>query len=108
MKLPHIDNAITPAVFGLLTVGLAAFPITALAYVGPGAGLSVIGSLLAFVAAIIVAIFGFLFFPIRRVLRRRKQKAAGKVAGNSPDSTIDPSSGKTPELRKDSRGDPGA
>ena len=53
-------------------------PTTALAYVGPGAGLSIIGSLLAFFAAIVVGIFGFLWFPIRRFLRKRKQAAAKK------------------------------
>lgn len=50
-------------------------PATAFAYVGPGAGLSIIGSLLAFLAAIVVGIFGFLWFPIRRMLRKRKQAA---------------------------------
>jgi len=59
-------------------------PATALAYVGPGAGLSIIGSLLSFFAAIIVGIFGFLWFPVRRLLRKRKQarerKAQAKVA----------------------------
>jgi hypothetical protein len=56
-----------------LTVPALLQPATAIAYVGPGAGLSIVGSLLAFFAAIIVGIFGFLWFPIRRVLRKRKQ-----------------------------------
>ena len=57
-------------------------PATAFAYVGPGAGLSIIGSLLAFLAAIVVGIFGFLWFPIRRFLRKRKQ-AAEQVAADA-------------------------
>lgn len=61
-----------------------ALPATALAYVGPGAGLSVIGSLLAFFAAIIVGIFGFLWFPVRRILRKRKQ--AKEQASGEPES----------------------
>jgi ABC-type bacteriocin/lantibiotic exporter with double-glycine peptidase domain len=50
-------------------------PATAFAYVGPGAGLSIIGSLLALFAAIVIGIFGFIWFPIRRLLRKRKQAA---------------------------------
>ncbi len=42
------------------------------AYIGPGGGLAAIGSLLALVAAVIVAILGFLWFPVRRLLRYRK------------------------------------
>lgn len=64
--------------FSTLSVALA-LPATAVAYVGPGAGLSIIGSLLAFVAAVVVGIFGFLWFPIRRIIRKRKQAAAAKA-----------------------------
>jgi membrane-bound ClpP family serine protease len=109
MNLLHVDNAMRVAVSCSAIMGVALFPASALAYVGPGAGLSVIGSLLAFVAAIIVAIFGFLFFPIRRILRRRKQKAAQKSAGNSPAATSDQSgSGKKPELDGDPQRNPEA
>ena len=69
------------------------FPTAALAYVGPGAGLSVIGSLLAFLAAIVVAVLGFLFFPIRRLLRKRKQSRAAREAapaGKTPDPAEPP------------------
>jgi hypothetical protein len=66
-------------------------PATAVAYVGPGAGLSIVGSLLAFFAAIIVGIFGFLWFPIRRILRKRKQareqmSEQSQSAQDTPDS----------------------
>jgi hypothetical protein len=63
----------------------SAYPVSALAYIGPGAGLSIFGSILAFLAAIVVAIFGFLFFPIRRLLRRRKQKASRVSPPPEPD-----------------------
>ena len=46
-------------------------PGAALAYVGPGAGISAIGSLLALIAAILLAIVGFLWFPLKRMLRKR-------------------------------------
>jgi len=61
----------------LLIVALAAIFITfpalpSFAYVGPGMGLSALGSILAFVLAVIVAILGFLWYPIKRLLKKRK------------------------------------
>lgn len=50
------------------------WPANALAYVGPGAGLSVIGSLLAIVAAVILALIGFVFYPLRRMFRKKRTK----------------------------------
>lgn len=46
-----------------------------MAYIGPGAGLCAIGAFLAVIAGIIVALFGFLWYPIRRL--RRKWKRPG-------------------------------
>lgn len=57
----------------LFITGFIAFisPAT-VAYIGPGAGLSAIGSLLALVVALIVAIFGFLWYPIKRLMKKNK------------------------------------
>ena len=52
-------------------IGALASP--ALAYIGPGSGLSAIGAFLAAVVGLIVAIFGFVWYPIKR-LRRRFRK----------------------------------
>jgi hypothetical protein len=52
----------------------------AMAYVGPGAGLTVIGAALAFVGAIVLSIVGFIWYPIKRLLRRRSRKAPGAPA----------------------------
>ena len=61
----------------LLILGMAFillfFPLSVMAYLGPGAAVSSIGALLAAIAGIIVAIFGFLWYPIRRLIRRRKK-----------------------------------
>ena len=46
--------------------------LTLIAYVGPGAGLSAIGAFLALLGGIIIAIFGFVWYPVRRMLRNRK------------------------------------
>jgi hypothetical protein len=45
-----------------------AIPETALAYVGPGAGLVLLGALLGVLAAIVLAIIGVLMWPIRAML----------------------------------------
>jgi hypothetical protein len=43
-----------------------------LAYVGPGAGLSAIGAFLAVVAGVLVALFGFVWYPVKRLLNRKR------------------------------------
>ncbi|MEM7268686.1 MAG: hypothetical protein AAF401_05475 [Pseudomonadota bacterium] len=53
-----------------------AVPTLAMAYVGPGAGISAIGSLIALIAAVLLAIVGFLWFPLKRMLRKRSNKPA--------------------------------
>lgn len=40
------------------------------AYVGPGAGLSAIGVLLALIGAIALAIVGFVWYPLKRLFRK--------------------------------------
>lgn len=42
----------------------------AAAYVGPGAGLTAIGSFLALLAAVVLGIVGFLWYPVKRLMRR--------------------------------------
>ena len=62
----------------IITSALCMFALAAsdpvFAYVGPGAGLTFIGSLLALVTAVLAGIFGFVWFPIKRLLRSRKAK----------------------------------
>ena len=59
---------------------------SALAYVGPGAGITVIGSALALVAAVAFAIVGFLWYPLRKWSRRRKkvEKPKGEDGASEP------------------------
>lgn len=56
---------------------LALLPSDAHAYIGPGAGLSAFGALLALVVTFIVAIFGFVWYPIKRLARSLKRKRDG-------------------------------
>lgn len=64
----------------ILAVGFCvlALPGQLQAYVGPGAGLSAIGALLAMVSSVFVAIFGFIWFPIKRLLRYFKRRRAAR------------------------------
>jgi membrane protein implicated in regulation of membrane protease activity len=47
----------------------------ALAYVGPGAGLTLLGALWGLVLAIVVSIGFVLLWPLRRLMRRRRQSS---------------------------------
>ena len=57
----------------LREAGVGVFVI---AYVGPGAGLSAIGAFLAILAGIVVAIVGFIWYPIKRLIRGVKRTAS--------------------------------
>lgn len=50
----------------------------AYAYIGPGAGLTAIGTVLALGAAILLAIVGFVWYPVKRLRQSRKAAAAAE------------------------------
>ncbi len=54
---------------GLLLSLTVASP--AAAYIGPGAGLSAIGTIAALVGAVLLLLVGFVWYPMKRLLRRR-------------------------------------
>jgi hypothetical protein len=58
----------------ILFMLLLLFPISANAYIGPGVGLGAIGSAIAVLGALILLIVGFIWYPLKRLLRRRKAK----------------------------------
>lgn len=62
----------TRMLLAALAVGTAALllPETAQAYGGPGSVISGIGALLAAIAAIGAAIFGFFWFPLKRLYQK--------------------------------------
>ena len=59
----------------ILTTFLFIFSPLAQAYIGPGAGLSAIGSIIAFIGAFLLIIVGFLWYPIKRFLKRRQKRS---------------------------------
>lgn len=52
-------------------MGILMVPQHLFAYVGPGSGLSAIGAFFALIFAIFVGILGFLWYPIKRLFRRK-------------------------------------
>jgi uncharacterized membrane-anchored protein len=69
----------------ITSITLSVLSPFAMAYVGPGAGLTLIGSLIGVVVAILMAIGVILFWPLRILIRRLR----GTPAQNSttPNST---------------------
>lgn len=60
-----------------LAASAAATP--ALAYIGPGAGITMLGALWGVIVAVALALGAVLFWPIRVMLRRRKRPAAASA-----------------------------
>lgn len=59
-----------------LALVIVAFAQPSLAYVGPGAGLSVLGALWGLILALLAALGFVLMWPLRRYRHRRAQAAA--------------------------------
>jgi hypothetical protein len=59
-------TAVCLAVAGVFSIGST----PAFAYVGPGAGLSAIGAFLALIMGLILAFVGFIWYPVKRLLRK--------------------------------------
>jgi uncharacterized membrane protein len=78
----------TPGRSGLTlmaAIAVALLPHTAAAYVGPGAGLSMLAALWAVIAAILFALAGLVIWPIRAMRRRRRALATAKAGTPSGD-----------------------
>ena len=69
----------------MLRIALSLFALListpAMAYIGPGAGISVLGSLLGIIVTIIVAIGAIIMWPLRKLFRKKKTKST------EPDNT---------------------
>ena len=67
----------------LIAISLTLLAPLASAYVGPGAGISLLGSLWGLIVAVVLAIGMVLFWPIRIMLRKRKA-AQAEAADTAP------------------------
>ena len=50
----------------------------AMAYIGPGSGISVVGSLLGLLATILITVGAIALFPFRRMMKKRAQKQSSE------------------------------
>lgn len=60
----------------------------ALAYVGPGLGIGVIGTVIGLVMALVLAFVGLLWYPLKRVFKR-KPAPAGAASATHADLAAD-------------------
>ena len=51
------------------------FPLSGSAYIGPGLGVGAIGIVLGILAAIVIGFFAILWYPVKRIINRRKTPA---------------------------------
>jgi hypothetical protein len=82
------QGTIGAALLLLLAPGLA------LAYVGPGAGISMLGALWGLIVGVVMAVGVILFWPIRIMLRKAKAKKANaaEISAAAADDTVPDSS----------------
>ena len=70
-----------------LTIATLLFAGTAAAYVGPGAGISVLGALWGLIIGVVMAVGVILFWPIRMMLRKAKANKAEAENNTASDSS---------------------
>ena len=79
----------------MTTLALASGP--ALAYVGPGAGISMLGALWGLIIGVVMALGVILFWPIRMMLRKAKaKKEAQAETDQSTETSSQTDTEKTP------------
>jgi hypothetical protein len=69
-RLRHVRLGAIVSMLALVLFGCQ----EALAYIGPGAGVSFLGSLWAILVGIVLALAAILFWPIRWLLRRARRR----------------------------------
>ena len=57
-----------------LFFSLSLISLPSYAYIGPGMGGGVIAAIIGFFAAILLGLWGILYYPIKRALKNRKDK----------------------------------
>lgn len=64
------SKPIVPVVFLFPVIVIVLAPAPASAYGGPGSVISGIGALLALLAALVASLFGFVWYPLKMLVRR--------------------------------------
>ena len=58
----------------ILTISLFLISMPSYAYIGPGMGGGAIAAIVGFFAAILLGLWGILYYPIKRALKNRKER----------------------------------
>ena len=58
----------------ILFLSLSLISLPSYAYIGPGMSGGVIAAIVGFFAAILLGLWGILYYPIKRALKKRKDK----------------------------------
>ena len=80
------SRGVTVATVLMLAVCVLTFPISAVAYVGPGAGITALGALWAVILAVIMMVGGLLIWPIRAFIRRKNSSDVPPAGANNAES----------------------
>ena len=58
------------------------YAISAHAYIGPGLGAGTVGVVLGMISSVLLALLAILYYPIKRMLKKRKKKVAEVTENN--------------------------
>lgn len=84
---PNSDSAIGRILARSLTVlSLCALAAPSSAYVGPGAGLGFVGTLFGIVAALVLAMIGLFWYPLKRAFGKKPAVADGDEVEQDDDA----------------------
>jgi len=59
----------------LIILPFLVFAAPAHAYVGPGAGIGILGTLAALAGAVILLLAGFIWYPVKRMMKKKRGHA---------------------------------
>lgn len=93
----HLTKFALSRMAGATAFGLTVFTVStvpAQAYVGPGLGLGAVSTALGVVGAIVLGIIAFIWYPIKRLIRRIRARFAAPPA--TPSASL-----PVPRLRTD-------
>jgi len=75
-----------------IIIGMLITPL-AFSYIGPGAGISAVGSAIAFIGIIFLLFVGFLWYPVKTLLGRKNPKVTLEESSKEDDETSDEAKG---------------
>jgi uncharacterized protein YacL len=78
MRTGDKEDEMRGLVIVLFVAVLMAVPSDAMAYIGPGAGLSAIGTVIGVIVAVFLAIVGFVWYPIKRLMMKIKSPSPAR------------------------------